>query len=263
MADAIIPFEFEGVSIRVLTDEAGEPWWIASDVCSALGYANPRDAVAKHVDPEDCNTVAIRDGIRGNPNHTVINESGVYSLILRSDKPEAKRFKRLVTSVILPAVRKTGSYVAPASKRIESAEARERRLLAREERLSRQLARDGLHDFIRLAGDNLTPEARQAVAAKIAEVSTGEPMPMLLPANREPDWVAPAQIAERTGRSLNAVGRVISELGLRGKDGMSKAITNVAKGTHRPVPGYLYSPEAVALIVEALAGGTTSPGGEA
>lgn len=88
----------------------GEPWFIGKDVAAALGYKNSRDALATHVDDEDKNTVAIRDGIRGNPNVTVINESGLYSLILSSKLEGAKKFKRWVTSEVLPSIRKNGGY---------------------------------------------------------------------------------------------------------------------------------------------------------
>lgn len=91
----------------------GEPWFVGKDVAEALGYTNPRDALSKHVDDEDKKTVAIRDGIRGNPNVTVINESGVYSLILSSKLPNAKKFKRWVTADILPTIRKHGAYIEP------------------------------------------------------------------------------------------------------------------------------------------------------
>lgn len=95
--------------LRTVTID-GEPWFVGKDVATALGYNNSRDAIAKHVDAEDLNTVAIRDGIKGNPNMTVINESGLYSLILSSKLPTAKRFKRWVTAEVLPTLRKTGSY---------------------------------------------------------------------------------------------------------------------------------------------------------
>ena len=88
----------------------GEPWFVGADVATALGYSNVRDAIAKHVDNEDKDTVAIRDGIQGNPNKTVINESGIYSLVFGSKLPTAKKFKRWVTSDVLPAIRKTGGY---------------------------------------------------------------------------------------------------------------------------------------------------------
>ncbi len=87
-----------------------EPWFVGKDVATALGYENTRDALAKHVDGEDKNTVAIRDGIQGNPNTTVINESGLYSLVFSSKLPKAKEFKHWVTSEVLPSIRKNSVY---------------------------------------------------------------------------------------------------------------------------------------------------------
>ena len=110
----IIPFTFGEREVRVVMDEAGEPWWLASEVCAVLGFGNPRQALSDGVDDEDRNTVRIADGIPGNPNKTVINESGLYSLIMGSRKAEAKAFKRWVTSEVLPSIRKTGSYGDPA-----------------------------------------------------------------------------------------------------------------------------------------------------
>lgn len=96
-------------NIRALEID-GEPWLVGKDVAEALGYSNPRDALAKHADAEDKATVAIHDGSQ-NRNVTIINESGLYSLILSSKLPGAKKFKRWVTSEVLPAIRKTGGYI--------------------------------------------------------------------------------------------------------------------------------------------------------
>lgn len=87
----------------------GEPWFIGKEVAEKLGYKNTRDALLNHVDKEDKNTVAIHDGI-GNPNKVIINESGVYSLVIGSKLESAKRFKRWVTSEVLPSLRKYGKY---------------------------------------------------------------------------------------------------------------------------------------------------------
>lgn len=89
----------------------GEPWFVGRDVAEALGYSNTRDAIITHVDCDDKDTVAIHDGTTGNPNQTVINESGVYSLIFGSKLPSAKRFKHWVTSEVLPSLRKTDMYI--------------------------------------------------------------------------------------------------------------------------------------------------------
>ncbi|MDO4845342.1 MAG: BRO family protein [Oscillospiraceae bacterium] len=91
------------------------PWFVGRDVAVALGYSNPRKTLGDHVDDEDKNTVTIRDGIQGNPNMTVINESGLYSLIFSSKLPAAKRFKHWVTNEVLPAIRKTGEYRTAAT----------------------------------------------------------------------------------------------------------------------------------------------------
>ena len=95
-------------SIRTVIRD-GEVWFVGKDVAEALGYANARDAINKHVDSED-KGVAKCDTLGGAQELTVINESGLYSLILGSKLESAKRFKRWVTSEVLPAIRKTGSY---------------------------------------------------------------------------------------------------------------------------------------------------------
>lgn len=113
--NSLIMKSFEGFQVRIITNELGELWFVAKDVCTALGYSNSRKALADHVDEEDRNTVTIRDGNRGNPNQAIINESGLYSLILGSKLDSAKRMKRWVTSEVLPSIRKTGSYGSPAA----------------------------------------------------------------------------------------------------------------------------------------------------
>ena len=88
-----------------------EPWFVGRDVCNILGYANPRKAIIDHIDTEDkTDGVTIRDSIGREQNPILINESGLYSLILSSKLPNAKRFKHWVTSEILPSIRKHGMY---------------------------------------------------------------------------------------------------------------------------------------------------------
>nr|WP_268838015.1 Bro-N domain-containing protein [Burkholderia sp. WTPI3] len=110
----ILPFEFEAHAVRVHVDDAGQPWFNANDVCTVLEFGNPRQAVESHVDDEDVQKLdTLTPGGRQRQNH--VNESGLYALILGSTKDAAKRFKRWVTSEVLPAIRKTGSYNAVAS----------------------------------------------------------------------------------------------------------------------------------------------------
>jgi anti-repressor protein len=89
-----------------------EPWFVAKDVALALGYTNPRDAVINHVFDEDKGVEKL-DTLGGAQNLTVINESGIYSLIFNSRLESAKKFKHWVTSEVLPSIRKTGSYQLP------------------------------------------------------------------------------------------------------------------------------------------------------
>lgn len=107
----ILSFENKELGEVRVFERNGEAWFIAKDICEVLGYSNPRKAVADHVDEED-KGVTICDTPGGKQELTIINESGLYSLILRSNKPEAKKFKRWITSEVLPAIRKTGMYLS-------------------------------------------------------------------------------------------------------------------------------------------------------
>ena len=89
-----------------------EPWFVGKDVADILGYSNPRDAISKHVDDED-KGVANCDTLGGRQTLSIINESGLYSLVLSSKLPTAKKFKRWVTSEVLPSIRKHGAYMTP------------------------------------------------------------------------------------------------------------------------------------------------------
>lgn len=106
----VLDFQFEGHDVRAIAID-GEPWFVGKDVAEALGYKNQRDAIKKQVEVEDKRPgVAIYDG-RQNRKMTIINESGMYSLILSSTLDSAKKFKKWVTSDVLPSIRKNGGYI--------------------------------------------------------------------------------------------------------------------------------------------------------
>lgn len=98
-------------SIRT-TEMNGEPCFIGKDVAEALGYAKARNAISAHVDEEDKKEAPIQGTLGGEQAMTIINESGLYSLVLSSKLPGAKKFKRWVTSEVLPSIRKHGGYIA-------------------------------------------------------------------------------------------------------------------------------------------------------
>ena len=120
-SDNALSFSFPTHALRVEMID-GEPWFVATDVCAALGLDNTTKALLRLDDDEQ--TLISIQGIHsgaGNPTVNVINESGLYSLILGSRKPEAKKFKKWVTSEVLPAIRKTGRYEQPAASPVEKA----------------------------------------------------------------------------------------------------------------------------------------------
>jgi prophage antirepressor-like protein len=104
-------FNFGNASIRAQVDAVGVPWFNANDVCNALDLTNPHKAVGDHVDGDDLQKLEVIDNLGRTQRANHINESGLYTLIFGSAKPEAKKFKRWVTREVLPSIRQTGEYV--------------------------------------------------------------------------------------------------------------------------------------------------------
>lgn len=103
-------FDFKGESLRALTNKAGEPWFVAKDACDILGIDT--NHLGESLDSDEMNTLRITEGnTRGNPNKTIISEPGLYRLVMKSRKSEAKEFQRWVTHEVLPQIRKTGGYI--------------------------------------------------------------------------------------------------------------------------------------------------------
>lgn len=113
MNNNIVPFEFHGTTVRTMTGENGEPLFVASDVAKVLGYANPRDAIARHT-----KGVAKHDTLStagGTQQVRVITEPDVYRLITHSKLPQAEEFERWVFEEVLPSLRRHGAYMTPAT----------------------------------------------------------------------------------------------------------------------------------------------------
>ena len=97
--------------IRTMVDEKGEPWFVGTDVAKMLGYNQSDKAILRHTDEDDRMKCTVTDNLGRGQSTFVINESGLYSLILASKLPQAKAFKRWVTAEVLPQIRKTGGYI--------------------------------------------------------------------------------------------------------------------------------------------------------
>lgn len=156
-------FNFEQNEVRtILVND--EPYFVGKDVAEILGYSKPRNAISTHVDEEDKQDAPIQGGLGGKQKMTIINESGLYSLILKSKLPNAKKFKRWVTSEVLPQIRKHGMYATDELLNnpdllIEVAtklkEERTLRLVA-EQKVAEMQPKVNYHDII-LANKSVTP----------------------------------------------------------------------------------------------------------
>lgn len=106
----VLDFQFEGHDVRAIAID-GEPWFVGKDVAEALGYSNTRKAIRDHLDDDEKMEERIVTPSRGKQKMTLINESGLYALILSSKLESAKKFKKWVTSEVLPSIRKNGGYI--------------------------------------------------------------------------------------------------------------------------------------------------------
>lgn len=107
---AVVPFTYNDTPVRTVI-VTGEPWFVLADLCRVLEIANSRDVAARLGD--DQKGVDQIDTLGGRQRMTIVNESGMYDVVLRSDKPEAVTFRRWITGTVLPEIRKTGSFNAP------------------------------------------------------------------------------------------------------------------------------------------------------
>lgn len=111
MNNEIQKFDFKGAALRTLTDEAGEPWFVLKDCMSILDLGNPTETV-KMFDKDEFSTTEVIDSIGRRQQTYIISEPGLYRLVMKSRKPEAKEFQRWVTHGVLPSIRKHGGYMA-------------------------------------------------------------------------------------------------------------------------------------------------------
>lgn len=110
MNNEIQRFDFRGASLRTLTDEEGEPWFVLKDCMSILDLGNPTETV-KMFDKDEFSTTEVIDSIGRRQQTYIISEPGLYRLVMKSRKPEAKEFQRWVTHEVLPQIRRTGGYI--------------------------------------------------------------------------------------------------------------------------------------------------------
>lgn len=206
----------------------GEPWLVGKDVAAALGYQNPQRAIRDHVDEEDKGvTEMVTPG--GKQSVPIINESGLYSLVLSSKLPGAKKFRRWVTLEVLPSIRKTGHYTAKpmTDYQMESIRVRKAQLL---ERLAKEY--DGTY--------------RQVLQAHATKELTGEYL-LPLPYIGEKTYSA-QEIGEKLGISANKVGMLANRNHLKTKQ-YGTWVNDVAKNCPgKEVPSFRYYESVVPVL---------------
>ena len=190
-------------NIRII-EKNGEPWFIGKDVAEALGYEASRNAITKHVDDEDKLTHQISASGQ-NRNMTVINESGLYSLIMSSKLPQAKAFKRWVTSEVLPAIRKHGNYAS-------SKQENKSKSIDLEIRLNNSKARMA-SEYRRIAEMTDIKEYKHICQQKAVEVLAGMPL-LPMEAVTEKTYSA-TEIGKMFGVSKNKIGSLANANNLK------------------------------------------------
>ena len=215
----------------------GQPWFVGKDVATSLGYSNPRDALSKHIDSED-KGVAKCDTPSGSQNMTIINESGLYSLILGSKLESAKKFKRWVTSEVLPSIRKNGNY--SMSENVKPNIIGEKQVRLETARFLHEMAREY---------DGKSETYKQVLDAYAAKELTGEfilPLPQVL----EKSYSA-TEVGKMFGVSANKIGSVAIRHGLK-VQGYGAWVKDKARFSSKEVETFRYNDKAVEEIGKIL-----------
>jgi prophage antirepressor-like protein len=228
----------------------GEPWFVGKDVAAALGYSNTKDALSSHVELEDKSIIqrsqfpTLEIPNRG---MTIINESGMYSLILGSKLEGAKRFKRWVTSEVLPSIRKTGAYATDSrAAEIKMRELRIKEMNAQARLLNAETRR------LKLLGKEkgLSQVAVDVLAVKAAEKVTGRDMGELLPETGK--TYSAAEVGNALGISAAKVGRIANAHGLKTEE-YGVFVLDKSRYSSKEITTFRYNEKGKARLKEILA----------
>lgn len=199
MKNNIVAFKYNEQQVRTI-EKNGEPWFVGKDVAEILGYSDTAQAVRKHIDNEDKGVVEMTTP-GGKQPVTIINESGLYSLILSSKLPTAKEFKHWVTSEVLPSIRKTGEYkITPAQQ--NRLDIMERNSRTREASL-----------WLRISAQVKSDTYRQVCASYASTVLAGREV-IPLPQTTQHHYSA-TEIGKMFGVSKQAIGNLANKYGMK------------------------------------------------
>ena len=221
--------------VRII-DRSGEPWFVAADVANSLDIQNIRQNLSELDDDEK--GVSIIYTLGGNQEVAIINEPGLYSLIFRSRKPEARTFKRWITHEVIPSIRKTGGYNLNPH--------------------AAQLA-ECLQTMAKM--DIYPDTMKGCFMAEATSALSGKPIERYLPPveNKQDDWITPETIGKRLGGvPAITVGKRLKAIGLHGtldhERRYSVAVWNKSKTSDKQVVSYRYNPD---VVIPALTSGNS------
>ncbi|MFQ4187138.1 toxin Bro [Clostridioides difficile] len=229
--------------IRVI-ELNGDPWFVGKDVAETLGYKDTSDALKRHVDDEDKGVGEIPTP-GGNQNMKIINESGLYSLILSSKLSTAKKFKHWVTRDVLPSIRKTGTY---STKSKDIKDESEIKYMNAQARLKNARAREA-KIYLELADKVDIKEYKQIMYSKTTELISGEAL-IPLPKMDKKTYSA-TEIGKMLGISANKVGGLANAYNLKTEEYGIK-VWDKAKHSNKQVPNFRYYENVIPILEKTL-----------
>lgn len=238
MKNLVKVFEKDNFKVRTIIKD-NEIWFVGKDVAEALGYSDTNQAIRKHIDEEDKLTRQI-DGIGQKREMYIINESGLYSLVLSSKLPTAKEFKRWVTSEVLPSIRKTGSYQSTQINTISKEE-----FILREKEVDVKRA----ELLLQIANRTNISEYKQIIDSYATEVLTGKkllPLPVV-----EKKTYSASEIGKILGVSANKIGKLANSYNLKTEQ-YGKYFYDKSKYSSKEVETFRYYNNAINVFKELL-----------
>ncbi len=233
-------FNYESNEVRTIMRD-GEPWFVLKDVCRVLGISDHK-VVSRRLDKDEVCQTPLIDTLGRQQETTVINESGLYTVILRSDKPEAKPFRKWVTSEVLPAIRKTGTYSTNALPDGAKAALAEAKLNNSRARLASA--------WMKIAKENPVPEYK-SICAHYASAALAGRIVLPLPEAAEHTYSA-TEVGELLGGlSAKKVGMLANEHKLKSPEyGME--VWDKSRHSAKQVPAWRYNEKAVEKLREIM-----------
>ena len=225
--------------VRTVTKD-GEPWFVAADVCRAL-EVDP--TATRRLDDDEKNTLRLTQGTSGNPNVTIVNEPGLYSLVLGSRKPEAKNFKRWITHEVIPSIRKTGSYSIQEPE--TPAQLRAKAMMINAKTRLFNAAMKAVDRF------QMSPVALEALGIPMIEEFTGVKTGYR---PRIETTYSATELGAEFGVSANRIGRIAKDNGLK-TDEYGITVLDKSRSSDKLVPCFRYNSKGRERLAELLARG--------